>query len=356
MMDKIRVLVIDDSALARQFIRKSLEKDPKIEVIGVAPDPDAAMVAIEKHKPDVLTLDVEMPKTDGITFLRRLMRKTPIPTIMVSAVTTKGADITFQALEVGGVGYVTKPSGQGPVESMRFERDIREMVKVAAGVKKKTIKKIEQRAPQEKLSADAVIEKKSQSRRLTSSDKVIAIGSSTGGTEAIKQILVKLSADTPGIVIAQHIPASFSQPFAKRMDQCSAMTVSEAKHGEQIRRGHVYIAPGDKHLLVNCRSGKYVIELSDGPEVNHHRPSVDVLFRSVAQNVGKSAIGIILTGMGDDGASGLKEIQETGAPTIAQDEETSIVWGMPGSAVAINAANHVLGLDKIASKLFSIAK
>ncbi len=353
-MGKIRVLIIDDSAVARQFIRKSLEKDPKIDVVGVAPEPDAALSAIEKHRPDVLTLDVEMPKTNGITFLRRLMRTNPIPTIMVSAVTLKGADITFQALEIGGVGYVTKPSGQSTVESMRFERDIREMVKVAAGVKKKTIKTIEQRAPQEKRSVDAVIKKLSSQKSTDSSDKIIAIGASTGGTEAIKQLLLTLPPDAPAIVIAQHIPSTFSQPFAKRMNACSQMTVSEAKPGEQVKQGHVYIAPGDKHLLVSPKGSKYVIELSDGPEVNHHRPSVDVLFRSVAQSVGKNAIGIILTGMGDDGAIGLKEIKESGAPTIAQDEESSIVWGMPGAAVQMKAAKFVLPLGRISSKMMAL--
>lgn len=352
--NKIRVLVVDDSAVARQFVRKALEADSKIEVVAVAHDPLMALDKIEQLKPDAITLDVEMPKMDGITFLRRLMRKTPVPTIMVSALTIKGADVTLQALEMGVVDYVTKPSGEKASDSARFEREIREKVKVAAGVKKKTLQKIERRPPQNKLSADAILEKQIKARRFTTTDKIIALGASTGGTEAIKQFLVDLPANTPGVVISQHIPLSFSAQFARRMEECAAMTVCEAHDGQQICRGHVYIAPGNRHLLVSRKGNKYLIKLSDGPAVNHHKPSVDVMFRSVAQNAGKNSIGIILTGMGDDGASGLKEMQEAGASTIAQDEESSIVWGMPGAAVGLNAANHILPLNAIANKTLKL--
>jgi len=358
MTKKIRVLIVDDSALVRQMLTEILNGDPAIEVVGQAPDPYVAREKIKTLNPDVLTLDVEMPKMDGVTFLSNLMRLRPMPVVMVSTLTEAGADVTLQALELGAIDFVTKPKVDFAHTIEGYAEEICAKVKMAAGARVRAI----DRPPAEvlarltipKLSADAVLAK-SGPRHFKTTDRLIAIGASTGGTEAIKDVLTQMPADAPGIVIAQHIPEAFSGPFAQRMDRMSAMTVCEAQDGQQILPGHVYIAPGSHHLLVVRDGARYVCRLSDGPPVNRHRPSVDVLFRSVAQNVGNNAVGAILTGMGADGAAGLKEMKEAGAPTVAQDEKTSVVWGMPGEAVKRGAADHVLALDRIASKLLELA-
>jgi len=358
-MAKIKVLIIDDSALIRQVLTELLNSDPAIEVVGVAQDPLIARDKIKELKPDVLTLDVEMPRMDGITFLRNLMRLRPMPVVMVSTLTEKGADVTFEALELGAVDFVTKPKLDVKEQLQHYAEEITAKVKIAA---KANVRAISDRAinkdVEEKYSADAVLEKRSgpAATKLKTTDKIIAIGASTGGTEAIREVLVRMPPDAPGIVITQHIPVSFSAPFAQRMDGVSAMTVYEAQDGQQIVPGHAYIAPGDRHLIVERSGARYYVRLNDGSPVNRHKPSVDVMFRSVAQCVGPNAIGAILTGMGDDGAKGLLEMKENGAPTIIQDEKSSVVWGMPGEAAKLAAGDVELALDKIADKLMTLSR
>ena len=359
MQNKIRVLVVDDSALIRQMMEKMLSSDPAIEVVGTAQDPYIAREKIKKLNPDVITLDVEMPRMDGLTFLSNLMRLRPMPVVMVSSLTERGADTTFRALEMGAIDFVTKPKIDLANSFESYSEQIIEKVKIAANVQ---VAQIERRARlnldeildrkiDPKLSADAVIRKTSGRKQFRTTGKIVAIGASTGGTEAIREILSVLPADAPGIVISQHIPEGFSTAFANRMNEHSQMVVYEAKDGQQILPGHVYIAPGDRHLMVVRNGAQYNCRLSDGPLVNRHRPSVDVMFRSVADNVGPNAIGVILTGMGKDGALGLQEIHENGGVTIAQDERSSVVWGMPGEAVKIGASDVTLPLSKIPAQI-----
>jgi len=361
-MSKIKVLIVDDSALVRQVMTEILNANSAIEVIGTAQDPLDAREKIKKLKPDVLTLDVEMPKMDGITFLANLMRLHPLPVVMVSTLTEKGADITFEALELGAIDFVSKPKIDVTEGLNEYAAEICEKVITASHV---NVSKISDRRARKvtststpesgitpKLSADAVLEKRRASNtRLKTTEKIIALGASTGGTEAIKEVLMSMPADSPGIVISQHIPEAFSKPFAERMDKNSAMTVYEAVDGQQILPGHVYIAPGNRHLIVERSGARYICRLNDGPLVNRHKPSVDVMFRSVAHNVGPNAIGVILTGMGADGAEGLKEMLENGATTLVQDEKSSVVWGMPGEAYKIGAAQDQYPLENIAKEL-----
>ena len=347
---KIRVLIVDDSALVRQILTEILAADPEIEVVGVASDAHVAREKIKLLNPDVITLDVEMPKMDGVTFLRNLMRLRPMPVVMVSSLTEHGADVTLDALAMGAVDYLPKPKIDLAATLKDYGEQLTEKVKMAARARVRPLDP-QRPMPQPKPSygADAIIPAGAPPRHLRTTDRIIAIGASTGGTEAIKEVLMGFPPDTPGVVVAQHIPKAFSGPFAKRMDQCCQMTVYEAQDGQQILPGHVYIAPGDRHLLIIRDGARYVCRLDDGTPVNRHKPSVDVLFRSVAQNVGRNAIGMLLTGMGKDGARGLKEMRDAGSPTIAQDEATSVVWGMPGEAVSIGAAEKVLPLGEIAN-------
>lgn len=373
-MKKLKVLIVDDSALVRQMLQAMLETDPDIEVVGAASDPYVARDMIKERHPDVLTLDVEMPRMDGVSFLRNLMRLHPMPVVMVSSLTEKGADVTLQAMELGAIDFVTKPKIDLAHTFEQYGQEICQKVKSAARVSRASLERQYARyvanqeshpkvevlptppsRPSEKYTADAIIKPLSApARHFKTTDKVIAIGASTGGTEAIKEVLMRMPASCPGIVISQHIPAAFSGPFAIRMDSVSQMTVMEAKDRQQILPGHVYIAPGGKHLLVERDGARYICRLNDGSPVNRHKPSVDVMFRSVAQNVGLNAVGVLLTGMGADGALGLQEIQQAGSPTIAQDQKTSVVWGMPGEAVKIGAADQVLPLDKIAKVILDL--
>ncbi len=352
-MTKIRVLIVDDSALIRQVLTELLSSDPDIEVVGAAPDPYIAREKIKALHPDVLTLDVEMPKMDGVTFLRNLMRLHPMPVVMVSSLTEAGADITLQALELGAVDFVTKPKIDVSHGLEDYAEEIIAKVKGAAGARVRAYSGPAPAAPDvvPKYSADAVISKKSAAKHLKTTEQVIALGASTGGTEAIKEVLMRLPAAAPGMVITQHIPEAFSKPFSARMNSVSAMTVCEAEDGQQILHGHAYIAPGGRHLYVERSGARYICRLSDGPPVNRHRPSVDVLFRSVAQSVGPNAIGVILTGMGDDGARGMKEMKDAGALTMAQDEKTSVVWGMPGEAVKHGGVDDIYPLDAVAMQI-----
>jgi two-component system chemotaxis response regulator CheB len=349
---KIRVLVVDDSAFVRQLMSKMLAADPQIEVVGTAPDPYAAREKIKALKPDVLTLDVEMPRMDGVTFLANLMRLHPMPVVMVSSLTEQGAEVTFQALEYGAVDFVTKPKVDLAHTLEDYAVEICEKVKAAAGARVRARDAAPRLAATPNLCADAVLAARAVGHFRTT-DQLIAIGASTGGTEAIKEVLMRMPADAPGIVITQHIPEAFSGPFAKRMDGICAMTVCEAGDGQQILPGHVYIAPGNRHLLVLRDGARFVCRLSDGPPVNRHRPSVDVMFRSVAQHVGANAVGVMLTGMGADGAQGMREMHDTGSITFAQDEKSSVVWGMPGAAVKAGAVDHVVPLDDIAGRVLA---
>jgi two-component system, chemotaxis family, protein-glutamate methylesterase/glutaminase len=354
-MPKIRVLVIDDSALVRQMLTEILNSDRSIEVVGAAPDPYMAREKIKRLNPDVLTLDVEMPGMDGITFLRNVMRLHPMPVVMVSSLTARGAEITLQALEIGAVDFVSKPRIDVAHTLEQYSEEIIEKVKTAARarIQSKHLADAAPRKVEPKLSADAVLESR-HSKHFRTTERIIAMGASTGGTEAIKDVLTQMPADAPGVVITQHMPEAFTASFAQRMDSVSLMTVCEAKDGAPILPGHVLIAPGNHHILVTRNGARYVCLLNDGPPVNRHRPSVDVLFRSIADNVGPNAVGVILTGMGDDGALGMKEMHDAGIPTLAQDEKTCVVWGMPGSAVNLGAVDEILPLDKIAARILAL--
>jgi two-component system chemotaxis response regulator CheB len=358
-MAKIRVLIVDDSALVRRLMTEILEADAEIEVIGAATDPFAARERIKQLNPDVITLDVEMPRMDGITFLENLMRLRPMPVVMVSSLTEHGADVTLRALELGAVDFVAKPKIDVAGTLSQYADEITAKVKMAARARVNPRSSAPSRPMQTvvpKFSADAVLPAGTSTRGavLRTTEKVIAIGASTGGTEALRELVSALPPHAPAIVISQHIPAAFSGPFAERLNRASAMSVCEAQNGQYILPGHVYVAPGDRHLIVERDGARYRCKLSEGPHVNRHRPSVDVMFRSVAQNLGPNAIGVILTGMGDDGARGLKEMRDAGAQTIAQDEQTSVVWGMPGSAVKMGAAEQVLPLQQIPGQLLEL--
>ena len=353
---KIKVLVVDDSALVRQILVQVLNAAPDVEVVGTASDPFMARDRIKELNPDVLTLDVEMPRMDGLTFLANLMRLRPMPVVMVSSLTDQGADTTLKALELGAIDFVSKPKIDVAGTLADFGDEILGKIRMAASAR------VMARAPATpgrvapKYSADAVLPANGGARMLRTTDRIIAIGASTGGTEAIREVLMGLPADCPAIVIAQHIPEAFSLPFTRRMDSLAAMSVVEPVDGQYIMPGHVYIAPGARHLLVERDGTRYRCRLNDGPPVNRHCPSVDVLFRSVAQNVGPNAVGVILTGMGDDGARGLKEMLDAGARTLAQDEASSVVWGMPGAAVKLGGAQDVLPLGRVAGHIMNLAQ
>lgn len=357
----IKVLIVDDSALVRQVLTQIFEDAAGITVVGTASDPYQAREKIKQLNPDVLTLDVEMPRMDGVTFLGNLMRLRPMPVVMVSTLTEKGADVTLRAMEYGAVDYVSKPKIDVADQLQEYAQEIVSKVRVAAKAhvqplkKRKEFKKSNE-AVNEKLSADAVLQKDKTQKHFRTTDRIIGIGSSTGGTEAVKDVLAGLPPDMPGIVISQHIPAAFSKPFAQRANTITALTVMEAEDRQQILPGHVYIAPGDKHLIVKRDGARYMISLNDGPPVNRHKPSVDVMFRSLADNAGSNAIGLMLTGMGDDGASGMGEMKEHGASILVQDERTSVVWGMPGEVVKRGFADEVLPLPKIAARLIELSK
>lgn len=349
MTDKpIKVLIVDDSALVRKILTFMLRRDPAIEVVGTAADPLIAREKIKELEPDVLTLDVEMPRMDGLTFLRNLMRLRPMPVVMVSSLTERGADVTLEALSLGVVDFITKPKGDLGNQLAELGDELCAKVKTAASARVRGLGG----SSSTKLSVDAVLPPPRR-KHLHTTDSLIAIGASTGGTEAIKEVLMGMPPDAPGIVIAQHIPPGFSRAFAERMDKMTRLRVKEAEHGDVVLQGHAFVAPGDHHLVVERSGGRYVCRINNGPPVNRHRPSVDVLFRSLADSAGPRAVAAILTGMGADGAKGLLELREAGAHTIAQDEATSVVWGMPGEASRIGAAEAVLPLGRIADALLS---
>jgi two-component system chemotaxis response regulator CheB len=342
---KIRVLIVDDSALVRKVLVEVLESDPGIEVVGVAGDPIIARSKIKELNPDVLTLDVEMPKMDGITFLSNLMRLRPMPVVMVSSLTEPGADVTLSALELGAIDFVTKPKVDVAHGLEGYAEELIGKVKMASTARPRGRQSAPGAAPAKPTKVLA---------RIQATDKLLAIGASTGGTEAIREMLEVMPADGPATVITQHIPEAFSAPFAERLNKACAMRVYHATDGQQIVPGCVYVAPGSHHLKVTRSGARYICKLEASDPVNRHRPSVDVLFDSVARTAGVNSLAVLLTGMGNDGAEGMKRMKEAGAPTIAQDEATSVVWGMPGEAVKLGAAQEVLPLSKIAERAMTL--
>lgn len=358
-MEKVTVLVIDDSALIRKLLSELLNADPDIEVIATARDAFDAREKIKKFKPDVLTLDVEMPKMDGITFLKKLMRLHPLPVVMISAMTEQGAKVTLEALEEGAIDFVAKPKVNVSQMLESYAEEIINKVKAAAKVNVNFLEFRQEKTEKiQELSADSSVRKQASDALILNSnktDKVIGIGASTGGTKAIGEILSQLPLSCPGIVIAQHIPVTFSDAFAARLNDKCEIEVCIAEDGQQILAGHAYIAPGDKHLIVETKKGLYYCKLNDDPAVNLHKPSVDVLFGSLAKNVGANVIGIMLTGMGADGAKGMLEMKTAGAFNFVQDKSSSVVWGMPGQAIKIGAAELQIPLRDIADKLMERA-
>jgi len=349
----IRVLIVDDSAVIRKILSEVLSSDDEIEVVGTAMDPYIAREKIKLLNPDVLTLDVEMPKMNGISFLKNLMRLRPMPVVMVSSLTQKGADIALEALGLGAIDYVGKPDATSKNNLSDYAEEIINKVKIAASTNQGTSSGI-LAADNTKPVDKGLISKNSLNKSCT--QEIIAIGASTGGTEAIKDILCEMKPGSYSMVIVQHIPKAFSKAFADRVNNISALEVVEAEDKQKVLPGHVYVAPGDKHLKIHKKNNSYFCQLEDSEPYNRHKPSVDLLFESVSKSAGNNAIGILLTGMGADGARGLKEMQNSGAVTIAQDEQSSIVWGMPGEAVKLQAANYILPLDKIPNKLTTLMK
>lgn len=341
-MAKIKVLIIDDSALIRSLMKEIINGQSDMEVVGQAPDPVTARELIKQVNPDVLTLDVEMPRMNGLEFLEKLMRLRPMPVVMVSSLTQHGNEVTLKALELGAVDFVTKP-GLGVKEGLNeLSQEIGDKIRAAARAR------IRRHALNESAPGGP---KPLSGQFLHTTEKLIFIGSSTGGTEALKEVLTRMPASSPGVLITQHMPESFTASFANRLNGLSAMTVKEAEHNERILPGHAYIAPGHSHLLVRKSGAYYYTELSKSEPVNRHRPSVDVLFHSAAQVLGPNAVGIILTGMGKDGAQGMLSMRNAGAHTVAQNEATCVVYGMPKAAVELGAAMEVAPLQDIAARI-----
>jgi two-component system, chemotaxis family, protein-glutamate methylesterase/glutaminase len=352
-MKKIKVLIVDDSAIVRQTLTEILSSDPAIEIMATAADPYAAARKINEEIPDVITLDVEMPRMDGITFLQKIMSQHPIPVVICSTLTTDGSATALKALEYGAIEIITKPK----LGTKQFfeESKIRicDIVKAAAASKNKRnlATNIE---VEPKLTADAVIPKVTSKAMIQTTEKVIIVGASTGGTEALKSFLEQFPIDCPGIVIVQHMPENFTTAFAKRLDGICKISVKEAQDGDSVLRGQALIAPGNKHMLLKRSGARYFVEIKDGPLVSRHRPSVDVLFRSAARYAGQNAIGVIMTGMGDDGAKGMLEMKETGSFNIAQDENTCVVFGMPHEAIKLGGVDKVLPLLSISPSIMRL--
>lgn len=355
-MKKVRVLIVDDSAVVRQTLTQILQTDATIEVIGSASDPYIAAKKIMDEVPDVITLDIEMPRMDGLTFLRKIMAQHPIPVVVISSLTDKGSETGIRALEYGAVEIISKPK----MNTKQFIEEscirICDSVKAAAlaQVKRKVVGDKIEVTP--KLSADAVLSEATSYSMIQTTELVVAVGASTGGTEALRQFLTSLPHDCPGIVIVQHMPEKFTRSFADRLNELCRITVKEAEDGDTIIRGRALIAPGNRHLLLKRSGARYYVQLNDGPLVNRHRPSVDVLFRSFARYAGKNAIGIIMTGMGSDGAKGLLEMKMAGATTIAQDEKSCVVFGMPKEAIRLGATERTIPLELIAPTMMRLSE
>jgi len=339
-MKKITVVVIDDSALIRKLLSEIINSQPDMQAVGAAPDPLVAREMIRSLNPDVLTLDVEMPKMDGLDFLERLMRLRPMPVVMVSSLTERGSDATLRALELGAIDYVSKPKIDIAHGIQEYADEIADKIRTAAAARLRPrplpgIPRVERQLP-------------ALANRSISTEKLIIVGASTGGTEAIKEFLLDMPPDCPGILITQHMPEAFTKSFAARLDSLCRISVKEAEHGERVLPGHAYVAPGHSHLLLRRSGANYMTQLSDAAHVNRHRPSVDVLFRSAAEHAGRNAVGVILTGMGKDGAQGMLAMRQAGAYNFAQDEASCVVFGMPKEAIAAGATDEVLPLREIA--------
>lgn len=353
MKKKIKVLIIDDSAMVRQTLTEILSSDKDIEVIGIASDPYIAAKKMRDEAPDVITLDVEMPRMDGLTFLQKIMSQHPLPVVICSSLTVNRSETTIKVMEYGAVEIIQKPT-LGTKEFLRESKiQICDCIKAAAIAKLKKIAKRKEIQP--KLTADAVLAKATNKAMVKTTEKVITVGASTGGTEALRTLFEGLPMDCPGIVVVQHMPENFTTAFAKRLDALCLPSIKEAKNNDTVLRGQVLIAPGNHHMLLKRSGARYYVEIREGPLVSRHRPSVDVLFRSAARYAGKNAIGVIMTGMGDDGAKGLLEMKERGAYTIAQDEATSVVFGMPQEAIKLNAVDKTLPLNKICNAIIKEA-
>ncbi|MBF0174900.1 MAG: chemotaxis response regulator protein-glutamate methylesterase [Magnetococcales bacterium] len=366
---KINVLIVDDSAVVRQTLAKILESDPDIHVVGMAQDPFVAAERIKSLVPDVITLDVEMPRMDGITFLQKIMTQHPIPVVMCSTLTTKGSETALKAMEYGAVEIITKPK-MGTKDFLEESR-----IRICDAVKAAALSNVRHiiRSPRAmagttaanrgttngkvapKLTADAILPPPTKSQAMSqTTEKVIIVGASTGGTEALRVFLESMPVNAPGIVIVQHMPENFTKAFANRLDGLCRISVKEAENNDSVVRGRALIAPGSKHALLKRSGARYFVEIKDGPLVSRHRPSVDVLFRSAARYAGANAVGVIMTGMGDDGARGMKEMKDAGAYNLAQDEKSCVVFGMPKEAIKHGGVDHILPLEKLAPEVIRI--
>jgi two-component system chemotaxis response regulator CheB len=341
---KIKVLIVDDSAVVRKIFSEELSKEPDIEVVGTAPDPFVARDKIVLSKPDVVTLDIEMPRMDGLTFLTRLMKYYPLPVIIVSSLTPQGSKIALEALENGAVEVLAKPGGSYSVGDMCVQ--LKEKIRVASKVNLSRMR-TSPHLPKTPVGMTS-------SSLSETTQKVIAIGASTGGTEALKEVLMNMPLNIPGILVVQHMPAQFTTAFAERLDKSCQIEVREAKDGDSILNGQALLAPGNFHMVLRRSGAKYFVNVKDGPFVHHQRPAVDVLFNSVAQYAGPNAIGVIMTGMGADGASGMLKMKEAGAQTIAQDEASCVVFGMPKEAIKIGAVDRIVPIDRIPQEIIRL--
>ncbi|OWY40265.1 chemotaxis response regulator protein-glutamate methylesterase [Xenophilus sp. AP218F] len=357
----IAVLIVDDSAVVREVLSQMLASAHDIEVMGAAPDPIFAMQRMKRRWPDVLVLDIEMPRMDGLTFLRQIMAERPTPVIICSSLTERGAHITMEAMSAGAVAVIAKPTVNLKGFLQEAAKDLIQEVRAAAGARMAVVRNMvrggEETArphPSPKLTADAVLEAPSGKSMFRTTEKIIAIGTSTGGTQALEYMLPRLPATCPGIAVVQHMPEKFTRSFAERLNKLSEVEVREANNGDRLISGRVLIAPGGRHLLVKRSGAQYVAEVKDGPLVSRHRPSVDVLFRSVAVSAGSNAVGVIMTGMGDDGARGMREMHDSGARTLAQDEESCVVFGMPNEAINHGGVDEVMSLQRLTHTLAGI--
>jgi two-component system, chemotaxis family, protein-glutamate methylesterase/glutaminase len=356
----INVLIVDDSAVVREILSQILSSARDIKVIAAVPDPIFAMQRMKMQWPDVIVLDIEMPRMDGLTFLRRIMAERPTPVIICSSLTEKGANITIDAMSAGAISIVTKPSLNLKAFLHNHENDLVQEIRTAAVARMSAIKTTQNNSPREpsspapKLTADAMLEAPSGKAMFHTTEKLIALGTSTGGTQALEFLLPQLQSNCPAVVVVQHMPEKFTTSFAERLNRLSKVEIVEAKNGDRLIPGLVLIAPGGRHLLVKRSGAQYIAEVKDGPLVSRHRPSVDVLFRSVAISAGRNALGIIMTGMGDDGARGLREMHDAGARTVAQDEDSCVVFGMPKEAIAHGGVDDVISLTQIAQTLASL--
>lgn len=342
--------------LVRKILTEILKSSPDIEVVGAAADPLIARDMIKQLHPDVLTLDIEMPHMDGITFLRNLMRLRPTPVVMISTLTEKGAEVTLEALTLGAVDFIAKPKVDVASTLNNYAEEIISKVKMAARANVSNNNRTLKTREADKTPGDINLKTEPAKKHAAASNKIIALGASTGGTEAIKAVVKGFPAGTPAVVITQHLPAAFSESFVRHIDLITAMTACIPKHGQIVEAGNIYLAPGDRHMVVIRDGAQYAIQLHDSEPVNRHKPAVDVMFRSVARSAGANAVAVLLTGMGADGAMGMKEMHDAGAKTVIQDEQSSIVWGMPGAAFKLGCTDYVLPLEEIANRILALVR